>query len=193
MWETGGIEDVQTGLPCTRMNACWPGVQRPWHMLHSQASGLSVDLTDARTQQRRGEAAEHVPLCWTAVSSVSMHHSYLKPNKTIAIMEKIPKYLVIMQQQRWTHATTLQTRTSTNCNVLNQHDECACKSRPTQQNLPPNSCPVLSSLQHIPLAFFPPKQPASSFFFFWEPPMLVVWLASSSWYLSAPGTSLWTW
>lgn len=46
-------------------------------MLHSQASGLSVDLTDARTQQRRGEA-EHVPLCPTAVSSVSMHHSYLK-------------------------------------------------------------------------------------------------------------------
>lgn len=132
------------------------------------------DRCKGTDKQRRGRA--HPPL----------------PNSSV-LQQHAPLLFKAKQKDRncGPQSTALQTGTSTNCLTLAWWK--SLQEQDYRENLPTDPLPIVSSLQDIPLAFFPPKQPASSFFFFWEPPVLVVWLASSSWYLSAPGTSLWTW
>lgn len=139
-------------------------------------------------KKRIGRA--HPPL---SSSSILQQHAslLLKAKQNVAIVDIGPKHRAVTQQGRWPRATALQTRTSANRITLAGRKGLQEQNQTAQ--FTPRTFPVFGSLWGIPLAFFPPKQPASSFFFFWEPPVPTVWPASSSWYLSAPGTSLWTW
>lgn len=91
--EFGGMEDAQAECHAQGWMDGWMGGSTlawlPEKGTHATLPGkeLSRDVTDARTQQCRGEA-EHIHLFPTADSSVSTQHSCLKPNKITAILEK---------------------------------------------------------------------------------------------------------
>lgn len=82
--------------------------------------------------QRRGRA--YPPFSNSRMSSVSMQHSCLKPNKITVPWKKNPKHPIVMQHRD--KCMPGHCKHSTNCIILNEHDECACKSRTAQQHYP---------------------------------------------------------
>lgn len=142
------MKDTQTGLPCMGMNTCQPGFQEAHAMQPNKWTQHRINRCK-NTAARRGD----ICLCTTAVSSVSMLHSNLKPNKTVAIAENTPKYLAAMQGERQTHATTLQTQTASfYTSMMNVLARAAC----TAQSPPkPISRSELSATRTF--SFFPPK------------------------------------
>lgn len=127
VWESGGMEDVQAGVPCTGMEG-WIHAGLASQEGHTCYTARQGD-EQSTAMQRRGTA----PLSNSTVSAVSMQHSCLKPNKVTAIVEKrIPNI------QEWCNTGDKHMpghcKHCTNCISLNEHDECACKSRTAQQH-----------------------------------------------------------
>lgn len=87
------MEDVQPGVPCRGMDGWMDGSMLAWlpeEGIHATQPGKGTEQRSDRCKntatQRRGRA--HPPFSSSRVSSVSMQHSCLKPNKITAIVGK---------------------------------------------------------------------------------------------------------